>query len=814
MIPAPDSNNGDFMPAASRRAMPWGLCAVAAAVATALAGCASSALQNDLGTNEVQIQRTAYGIPHVTANNYESLAYGVAYAHAQDNVCATAEQVVTVNAQRAKYFGAATPGALGLRTLPNVQIDLFISAHMDDAALARANTTLSADSQASMRGYIAGYNRYLADTGIDKLPAPCRGAAWVRPLTAADLYRMGELSMTQAGVTAFADAVLGAAPPAATTSQRDERTAPSRDEAFAALAPYRITDLPEGGGFGSNGWAFGRDATPDGGGLLLGNPHFPWVGANRFWQLHITIPGKVDAMGAAIGPSSVVQIGFNKDVAWTHTVSTGKRFTVHELTLVPGDPTSYVLDGQPRKMTSKTVEVEFTGPDGKAAKRQHTVWSSVWGPLLVVPRAGLTWNAKTAYAIKDANTLNTRAPDTWLQMDRATSVAELRAAMGNQGIPWVNTIAADRAGNALYADLSVVPDVSAEMLQRCAPSKPAAALFGAGIAVLDGSKSNCDWIKDPSAASPGLIPAARMPAIVRSDWVQNSNDSYWLSNPAHSFAGISPMVGPQATPQRLRTRIGIEEIRNRLAGTDGLPGNKMGMNELQQVLFRDRNLAGALVMPDLAAACGAGGAASPAQTEGCQALAAWKRTSDLNDAGAPLFREFWRKAKDIPNVWRVPFNPADPVATPAGLNLADPAVKTAVFGALGDAVDLLRRSGFAPNATLAQAQVKQTNRGPVPLHGGDEFEGVLNKLETQGAPTIGAKGYDVNYGSSYIQTVSWDARGPLAQAILTYGQSSDPASPFAYDQLALFSRKQWNVLPFHPADVAAQQVGPTLRLKR
>jgi acyl-homoserine-lactone acylase len=65
-----------------------------------------------------------------------------------------------------------------------------------------------------------------------------------------------------------------------------------------------------------------------------------------------------------------------------------------------------------------------------------------------------------------------------------------------------------------------------------------------------------------------------------------------------------------------------------------------------------------------------------------------------------------------------------------------------------------------------------------------------------------------------VQTVTFDARGPVAQAILTYGQSTDPASPRATDQLQLFSRKEWPKLPFHPEDVAQAQVGPTLKLTR
>jgi acyl-homoserine-lactone acylase len=101
----------------------------------------------------------------------------------------------------------------------------------------------------------------------------------------------------------------------------------------------------------------------------------------------------------------------------------------------------------------------------------------------------------------------------------------------------------------------------------------------------------------------------------------------------------------------------------------------------------------------------------------------------------------------------------------------------------------------------------------IALHGGDEFEGVLNKLESQGQPTIGPNGYNVNYGTSYVQVVTFDERGPVAQGLLTYGQSSDLASPRAYDQLSLFAAKRWLPLPFHPEDVAAQREGPAVNLR-
>ena len=70
--------------------------------------------------------------------------------------------------------------------------------------------------------------------------------------------------------------------------------------------------------------------------MVLGNPHFPWRGRYRFTQFHLTIPGKYDVAGAGLIGSPVVNIGWNKDVAWSHTVSTAYRFTPYEYKTVPG----------------------------------------------------------------------------------------------------------------------------------------------------------------------------------------------------------------------------------------------------------------------------------------------------------------------------------------------------------------------------------------------------------------------------------------------------------------------------------------------
>ena len=768
------------------------------ALSTALlAACASPPAGTDART--ATIARSANGVAHISAPDPETLAYAMAYAYAQDNVCMTADQLVTVRGERSRYFGGSTQGLLARRMFPNEQIDFFIAAHMDDAALERAWGAASAESQALARGAVAGYNRYLADQA-GKLPAACNGQAWVKPMTLAEFRRQAELTAVQAATAALADAMLDARPPAAATSAVAESV--TLADAAEVMREAGLLDSP----LGSNAWAFGKDTTANGSGLLLGNPHFPWAGVNRFWQVHLTIPGNLDVMGVGIGNFPGVTIGFNRDVAWSHTVSTGKRFTLHELTLAAGDPTSYMLDGQAVKMTPRSVSIQVPAASGALETKTRTVWLTRWGPVVVIPRAGLNWSAKTAYALKDANLGNVRATDSSLGFGRARNVQEVREAMRNIGTPWVNTLAADRNGNLLYADVSVVPDVDAVQLQRCAPSKPAAALLGAaGLVVLDGSRSDCDWKRDPASPQPGLIPMERMPTAVRSDWIHNSNDSFAHTNPAQKWSGISPLVG-DASVSRPRTRAGLTQIPELLSR------GKVTPEAVQRQLFENRNFMASVVVPDLLAACAS--APTAQARDGCAALRGWDQSNNVEARGAHLFREFWRVARTAAGVHRVPFDVTQPATTPTGLNMADAAVAAKVWDALTKAVDAVRKAGFALDATLGSVQRPLITNEAIALHGGDEFEGVLNNLGNQFAPGISAKGLPIDYGSSYIQSVTFDARGPVAQGILTYGQSTDPASAHANDQMRLFSRKEWPVLPFHAEDVAKARVGDVLRLTR
>ena len=753
---------------------------------------------------EATIQRTSYGVPHISAPHLGGAAYGVAYAYAQDNLCLLADQLLTNAGERSRHFGpdaVVRPGS----SLSNLRSDLVNRFLLDEPGQRALYASVSDEGKLMIAGYVAGYNRFVRERA-GNLPAPCTGAVWVRPMTDLDMFRLISAQAIQSGYGAFAAGIHDAAPPTGATPLAQGTLRPAdAARAFTEAFDARPT-------MGSNAYALGRDATDNASGMLLGNPHFPWSTTSRFYQFHLTVPGSVDVMGAALGGFPLVNIGFNRNVAWSHTVSTGRRFTLFELTLQNG--TSVVIDGVVRPLTKRTVTVEVRHTDGSIGTRSRDFYSSPHGPLLV--GNGLGWGLTRGYAIRDANADNARMLDQWLLMARATSVAEMQSALRLvNGLPWVNTIAADRAGSAFYGDISVTPNVSNALIAACVTSPTAQAFLAQRTVMLDGAHAACDWGLD-AASGRRLYPTADMPQMVRSDYTANSNDSGWLAHPAQLNANFSPIIGFTAREQSLRTRLAFTQVANRLAGSDGKPGNRFNLANLEQVFFDNRSFSAELVADALVALCRATPAAAASNGEvinlapACTVLANWNKRYNLDAVGVPVFREFWRRAQATPALWAQPFNATDPVNTPRGVNSANPAVAAALLRALADSVQRLAANGTALDVPLRGVQYMTLGTTRIAIDGADEFEGPFNKMTP--AAGLTAAGYTpIVSGSSYIQLVTFDVNGPVARGILTYSQSTDPSSPHFADQTALYASGRFAPLPFSAAQIAAD---PNLKTSR
>ena len=717
------------------------------------------------------IRRATFGIPHIKASDERGLGYGIGYAYAQDNLCLLANEVVTVNGQRSSYFG---PQALTLEQRDNLSSDLFFTWLNTPQAVDAFWQAQPPQVQALIEGYVAGYNRQLSER--KGLPAHCDSAS-VRPITAQDIVKLTRRLLVEGGVGQFAEAVAGATPPQVTA----ERAPVSGNVEIAAERMQRFA-LERG----SNAVAIGSERSQTGRSMLLANPHFPWVGGMRFYEMHLTIPGKLDVMGAALPGLPLINIGFNQHVAWTHTVDTSKHFTLYRLELDPKDPTRYLLDGQSRPMERQTVRVNVKQADGRVQTVTREIYSSVFGPVVQWP-GKLDWNRKVAFSLRDANLQNDRVLQQWYDMNQANSLDALQASVNKtQGIPWVNTLAVDDAGQALYMNVSVVPNVDQVKLAACSDPR-----MGLDMILLDGSRSACAWTIEPSAAQKGIYPASQLPQLRRKDYVQHANDSAWMANPSVPLTGFSPLISQDNQPLGLRTRFALQRLSQ--------PG-AISVADLQAMVMDNRVYLARLVMPDLLKVCKR--ASGTAQLKSlCASLRAWDQQANV-DSGLGLvhFQNIMEQLLETPNLWRVPFTSADPLHTPRGLNTHQPHVRAAITKAFEASAARVAEAGLRPD--VKWGDIQQVTRGAqkTPMHGGPGTLGVYNAM--QNVPGEGGK-REVISGTSYLQTVTFYEHGPQAHGLLAFSVSSDPTSPHSWDQTEAFSKKQWQKLPFTEMQIMA-----------
>jgi acyl-homoserine-lactone acylase len=775
---------------------------------------------------KVTIKRTTGGIPNITAENLRGAGFGYGYAIAEDNICELADTYVTVRADRARFFGpdesyeSRGNGA----EINNLDSDFFYQRIID---IGKVEELRSQEPPVGplpglkkvVRGYVAGYNAFLRDRGVDRIRDPrCRGAEWVRPIEVIDAYRRFYQLGLLASQGVAVDGIANASPPTPGTT----RSGPGASERGSMIDELG-EQLPLGG-IGSNAYGLGSEATRNGRGMVLGNPHFPWMGPERFYQTHVRVPGELNVSGASLYGVPAVLIGHTRKLAWSHTVSTAFRFTPFELRLVPGSPTTYLVDGQPKEMTSDEVTVDVRQADGSIQNETRTLWNTEYGPVFtsILGLPLFPWTSTTAYAMGDVNAENLRYLNHFFETDQAQSSRELFGILKRyQGIPWVNTIASDSRGRAFYGDIGAIPAVPDSKTAECNTPLGEATSSALGLPVLDGSRSACNWDRDPDAVVPGTFGPSNEPHLFRDDYVTNSNDSYWLSNPERPLEGFARIIGDERTERSLRTRIGLLMVQERIAGTDAYKGKRFTRGQLQKVVFNNRIYAGELWRDALVQMCNENptlmGSSGPVDvSEACPVLAAWDLHEDLDSAGAILFRRFTSRVLSSPtgiggppvSPFATPFDPADPVNTPNGLNTDSPSVRRA----LADAVSDLRGAGIPLDASTGDVQFTERGGRRIPIHGGPgDPNGTFNAI---GARWNG-HGFDpVEHGSSFVMVTSFRKGCPDDRSILTYSLSESPRSPYYADQTEMFSDKQWVNPPFCAGEVRkADAVAKVRRLR-
>ena len=741
------------------------------------------------------IRLTTHGIPHITGDSFGDIGFGSGYAAASSTICTLADTLITGRGERSRWFGPeGNYNDQVTLNASNLQVDAFVTdlhnRKVVEKLLADKTRGPGREARAIVRGYTAGVNEYLDKVGPRGVTDPaCHGAAYLREhARPIDLWYGVYLANLLASSGVFVKEIVEADPPAPGDPGVPNPTAASvdRDELLAALG--RDPSSP----FGSNATAVGGKDSTTGKGMLLGNPHFPWRGRYHFTQQHLTIPGRYDVAGASLVGSPVVNIGWNNDVAWSHTVSTAYRFTPYEYRAV--GQTSYATDQGPQELEHRTVSVTVRHEDGSLGEVEEDLYRTPEGYVLDAPEVLMPWSAQSIWAIRDANAEQLRTVDTFLDMGKARNVRDLlRRQDAAGGMPWVNTTAADRNGDVLYADHSVVPNVPDELADRCMTPTGRVLDELAGLPGLDGTRagSSCAWGTDDDSQRPGVFGPKNLPSTVRRDWVMNANDSYWLPNPKERIEGYAGIIGCEQCERTMRTRMVSQYVIDRLAsGKKESPASLRGhehANRLRtaEVMRQDG---------DLDTLCDQTG-----ETEACAALHDWDGRSERSSRGTHLFEAFVARLPDQ-GVWLVPFDPEDPLNTPRDLNTANPQL----IQAMRDAVAAVRDRGVAFDARWGSLQVAG-DRGapPIPLGGGTgDAVGNANALASRWPGANADRYRPVTYGSSHIQAIAFLSGGRVnARTILTYGQSENPRSRWSSDQTRMFSRGKWVHFAWTPAQI-------------
>ena len=788
----------------------------------------------EVGPYTAEIRWTTHGIPHVQAADRGSVTFGLGYAFARDHFCTLMDQVVMVNSQRARYFG---PGEDDLYVYQDAGwLGLGVKAQAEAGWF-----SLDPSLQAGLIGYAAGVNAWLDEVGVDGIPDPrCAGADFVRPIHHIDLLTYYLALGLEGSGKVFVDAVGSATPP---TSARSAAPVPP--------PPVdRTLEFVREPLLGSNGWALGSERSESGGGMLLSNTHFPAVGNRKWHEFHLTIPGELNVYGAALMGIPLVNIGFNEQVAWTHTVSGAPRFIAVQLVLDPDDPTRYHDGDGWRDMVETVHSIEVLGDDGTVSTRSRSTWASSFGPVINAPVFG--WSPVLAVAIQDANANNLEMLPTWDAMNSAGSLEEFQAAHRDHlGIPWVHTMAATADGRAWYIDSSAVPawsDAAFAAWQSFASTDAISSVFaGYGVYSVPSDDPVFRWERRSGAREPGLVPYDEMPQLERSDFVYNANDNHWLTNPAAPLEGLSPLYGPERSPRSPRTRMNARYLADTSpAGPSGEDG-RMSLAELEAAALSGRGILAEELLDDVLVRCEArreGGPWAVAWEDGtvevdlgpgCDALAAWHGRVSTDAVGAVVWRELIGSGlfdsddlNDAGLLWAEAFDPDDPVDTPRGLAASDAAAldEDPVLDALALALLRLEAAGLAPTTPLGEAQFlpRGPDESPVPFPGGQGFEGVIQIAAYSGGAEgvlldvprrssvvnstsdLTTEGYLVNYGNSWVMAVDYQDGAPVARAVMTYSQSEVRDSPHHADQTALYSDSVMRDIAFTEDQIAAATI--------
>lgn len=366
-----------------------------------------------------RIIRDRFGVPHIYGETDADVAFGLAYAHAEDDWATIEDVLFFSRGELAERKGeeAAIPDYLigALRVRRDVR-DKY-------------ERDLAPETRAIVEAFAAGANLWCAEER-----GRCSSGA--APVTPYDIV---------AGFVARTPFFYGLDEQLTAIFEGEPETVAAAEQARAAfLKTGRDTET------GSNAIAVAPSRSADGHTRLMVNSHQPYTGPVAWYEARLKSEEGWDMIGGVFPGAPVILHGAGPHLGWAHTVNKPDLVDVYRLTVDDlKKPTQYEFDGAWRDFEVDAVEfrVKLFGPFSLPVKRRAL--HSVHGPVFVTDHG--------VYAISYAGAGEIRTVEQWYRMNKARNFAEWRSAMEMGAMPSLNAVYGDREGNIAYFYNAAIP---------------------------------------------------------------------------------------------------------------------------------------------------------------------------------------------------------------------------------------------------------------------------------------------------------------------------------------------------------------------
>ncbi len=385
----------------------------------------------------VEVIRDEWGVPHILGKTDADVAFGTAWAHAEDDF-STLQEVVAMT--RGRYGAIAGADGAGVD----------FAYHFVDArgAADRGYDRLPAEVRAVLEAYAAGLNRYAdqhrSEVRLARLfPVNGKDIATGFALRLPFFFGLDRVLRPLSEGTEFRPehgARLDGKPaPLFGQGGGDQLVTPRP-------MPLQVGETAENSG--SNAFAIAPKRSGDGVTRLFSNSHQPWRGGVAWYELGISSEQGWNFVGATFPGSPFPFMGHNANLGWTNTVNRPDLIDVYQLELDKSG-TRYRLDGQWQPLRKETVwlPVRF-GPFVLPVSK--TIWRSAHGPAMI--------NSRGAFAVRYAGMDRIDSVTQYYRITHAQDFAQWQAAMAMQAVPATNFIYADKTGTIAYWYNAALPD--------------------------------------------------------------------------------------------------------------------------------------------------------------------------------------------------------------------------------------------------------------------------------------------------------------------------------------------------------------------